>query len=91
VNKALLSLRNYEEFSDLCEWMLRDGAAEFFDDPYMFTEAAQWLVALDPEVFPLMVFLPHPFVDAIEYAIEDWCEVLASYEDSDPFHSEVIR
>ena len=87
--KAVLVLKSSEEFDDLVEWMNREGANDEFD-PTLWGYASDWLTSLEPDVFPFVTPIPNGYSEPIKYVIDDWCELLSQYEDTDPFLSEVV-
>lgn len=69
------------ELADLIDWM--QGHICEDDWPLMTEDAVQWLCTLTVGTHDL----PDKYVEAIEYAIEDWLEVLSNYDDSEPFET----
>ena len=76
-----LIIANEDELGDLITWF-GDRASE--DDwPPHSDEAVKWLCTLEPGTHDIA----DKHVVPIEYAIEDWLDVLSNYDDSEPFET----
>ena len=79
-----IRIANNDELADLIDWMHSHINDE--DWPTATEDAMRWLCTLDAGTHEV----PEHLVEAIEFGIEDWLEVLSNYEDSEPFDTELI-
>lgn len=73
-----------DDLHDLIAWMAGHVCDEE-DCPLGSDAAINWLDTLKPGEHDI----PEEHVEAIEWGIADWCEVLSNYEDSEPFETRV--
>jgi hypothetical protein len=82
----LLVIINEKEHGDLVQWMHDHICAD--DWPLMTEDAEQWLCTLKPGIHEV----PDKYVEAIDFAIEDWCELLAAHdEEEEEWRTTLIR
>jgi hypothetical protein len=79
--KKRLIIASQGELDDLIDWMHSHICED--DWPLMTEDAEQWLCTLGPGTHDI----PDKHVVPIEYAIEDWLDVLSNYDDSEPFET----
>lgn len=76
-----IRIARIEDAHDLIAWMADHHEDD--DWPEGTLEASQWLCTLSEGEHEV----PEHLVEAIEWGIGDWLEVLANYEDSEPFET----
>lgn len=81
--KKRLVIASQSELDDLVDWL--DSHISEDDWPLMTEDAMQWLCTLEPGTHDIA----DKHVEAIEFGIEDWLDVLSNYEDSEPFETHV--
>lgn len=83
--KKLLNVAKVDDLHDLIAWMADHQTDD--DWPLMTEDAVQWLCDLSCNLGPARYEIADKHVEAIEFGIADWCEVLSNYEDSEHFET----
>lgn len=76
-----------DDLHDLIAWMADRQTED--DWPLMTEDAVQWLCDIACTLMPGEYEIADKHVEAIEWGIADWCEVLSNYEDSEPFETRI--